>query len=129
MKKKIFQKLIDKAYELRPMVNHGRNIHFTFLVRNSRIITVGWNNPNKTHPFPAKVGYEYPYIHSEYACLKIASVMTRANFSRCFLVNIRIDKTGKINLSKPCKNCRNLICFFGVTKVYYSNSLGEFDES
>jgi hypothetical protein len=121
----LLQKVVDKAYGLRPLITHGRNVHFSFLVRKGRIRAVGWNNPNKTHPFPAHVGYAFPYIHSEWACLKMAQ-LTNQELTRSSLVNIRIDKRGRLNLSRPCEDCAKLIKFFDIVDVVYSNEIGGF---
>jgi len=100
--------------------------HVSFVIDRRSIISVGWNQPFKTHPMANKFGYRFNAIHSElHAILKFARPV--AELYKYKFVNIRIDKFGKLKLSKPCKICQTLLYSFGVKEVEYTNCKGEFE--
>lgn len=111
--------IIKKCYCLLDMVSHNKNKHFSFIVKRSKIVSFGWNQPNKTHTMAAKFGYKFPYIHSELSAIKNFP-HPNSHLDGLTLINVRIDKRGKINMAKPCKNCMNLIRFFGIRQVIYT---------
>jgi hypothetical protein len=39
-------------------------------------------------------------------------------------VNVRIDRAGKIRLSKPCKGCSALIQYCGLREIWYTDDTG-----
>jgi len=43
----------------------------------------------------------------------------------CDILVIRIDRTGKLNNSKPCNECIQMLKKYNINRVYYSNSEGE----
>ncbi len=120
-----FAKYLDLALLLKdePTLYHK---HFSFIIKKNRLRAIGWNSL-KTHPLAAKIGYEYHFVHSE------LSAITRfdgrpTELTNCVLINIRINKLGKILNSKPCVDCVRLIDTFGIKQVFYTNKLGIFEE-
>lgn len=101
--------------------------HVSFITDKNSIISVGWNHPFKTHPLANKFGYRYDSIHAElHAILNFEyPVKELCNYK---LVNIRIDKFGKMKLSKPCKICQILLRSFAINEIWYTDSHGNFKE-
>ena len=101
--------------------------HFSFLIKKKRqIVGVGWNNGYKTEPLARKFGMRYNSIHSELAAIK------SLHFAPIFLgdlklVNIRIKIDGSLGLSRPCKNCIEMLRYFDIYHVYYTNDEGQFE--
>lgn len=116
---KLLNKAIQTAISLKTMTP-GRSKHFSFLIRKSNIVSVGWNNGSKTHPIAAKFNYYSEAIHSELHCILNASKIDK----KCSMINIRIDKRDKILLSKPCEKCQNLLYHYGINDVIYSYEKG-----
>ncbi len=104
----------------------GKNKHFTFIVRRSRILSVGFNDYWCSHTMANKLGYRFNGIHSELsAYLKFRE--DKEKLSKCTLVNTRINSKGEIGYSKPCELCEKLIDKMGIKKVYFTNRNGEME--
>lgn len=102
-----------------------RSRHVSFLVKNNRILAVGFNR-RKTHGFAYRSGYKYPFIHSELACLK--ALRQNAYKARgSVLVNVRVSRDGKrYMLSRPCQTCLTLARQSGVRSVVFTDGRGGF---
>lgn len=99
--------------------------HFSFIVRKNVIESIGFNYVKKTHPMAVKFGYEYPLIHSEMdAILKFNGHLD--DLRKCTIINVRLNKFGKIMMSKPCKFCSKLITSFNFRNIYFTTDSGEF---
>lgn len=99
--------------------------HFSFIVRKNNVVSIGWNQPYKTHPLAVKWGYKFGCIHSElHSILKFDN--PPAKLYRYSLVNVRLDKHGNVRMSKPCKHCQALLLAFNLGDVWYTNNSGEF---
>ena len=108
--------------------------HFSFIIKKNKILSIGTNNPRKTHPRNLKYKYtsrenndisEFVGVHSE------LSAVLKFGFEDCtnfILVNTRVNAAGKIANSKPCKGCQNLIFQLNFKKVYYTNDSGDFEQ-
>lgn len=74
------------------------------LITNKRlhILSMGVND-GRTHPLTVKLGYSYPYIHSEIAAFSCLSYNDKTQ--PLYLFNYRFNKNGVIGSSKPCKYC------------------------
>lgn len=107
--------------------------HFSFIVKKNKILSIGINNPKKTHPRNLKYNYTGRYnnnisevvgVHSE------LSAMVKYGFedcTNCVLINTRVNAAGKIANSKPCKGCQSLISQFNFKRIYYTTDNGDFD--
>lgn len=105
----------------------SKNKHFSFIVKKNRIRSIGFNNTKKTSPLSYKYNPLWPYVHSE------VSAVTKfdgklSDLENCILINVRLDKQGKVMMSKPCKNCLQLVANFGFKKVFYTGRMGQFIE-
>lgn len=108
-----------------------RTFHTTFIVKKNRIQKIGVN-ASKTHPTNLRYKYtgsagedirKMVGIHSELsAVLKYG----KEDCSDCVFVNVRIDRKGRIAMSKPCRGCQDLLNQVGFKKLYYTSSDGEF---
>lgn len=114
--------LIDHAREHveLPLSFDSSQLHFTYILSGSRIISWGHNKGNKTHPLAKKYGNRYSCIHSELDAL----LKHRDTLRRCKVVNVRIKKDGSPGLSKPCPCCQKLLKDHGIKSVYYTTENG-----
>lgn len=98
--------------------------HFTFIMKGTKIISIGWNNTYLENVRIGKTKIKYPLggLHAE-----ADAIRKLRDFDVCrrsTLVNIRINNRGHLRNSKPCKNCLELISAFGFSRVYYSTNMG-----
>lgn len=118
-----FERLVEVAKALisKP---EGREKHFTFIMKGSKVVSIGFNNV-----FTARVKidgkYEiYPFggVHSEADA--IANLRCLDNTNRLTVVNLRINTFGQLGLSKPCEVCKGFLARFGFRTVYFSTRTG-----
>lgn len=108
-----------------------RTFHTTFIIKKNKIQKIGVNT-SKTHP--TNLRYKYTGsagediramvgVHSELsAVLKYG----KEDCSDCTFVNVRIDRKGRVAMSKPCRGCQDMLDQIGFKRLYYSNIDGEF---
>ena len=96
-------------------------IHFSFIVVDNQIVTVGKNRAVEPPPY---YGYhkrvEKPKIHSEldaYSKYKWKTV----GFE---MVNLRLSRQGEMKLSKPCPICAEWLSQTMCTGLVYSTKEG-----
>ena len=75
--------------------------HISLILRKNELLSIG-TNEWKTHPQTIKLGYKYPWLHSE---LDAYTKIKKENLDKLVLVNFRFSKTGKLGMAKPCKYC------------------------
>jgi len=126
----ILKKCTEISYAL--LKKHGdyRCKHFSFIFYKNRLLTIGINNPNKTHPKNKKIGFfnrkgedisDTIGVHSELsAILKLGE----EDCSKLTLVNTRINRNFKLDLSKPCNGCTSLLTQLNFKKIYFSTNNG-----
>ncbi len=127
-----FERLVEISRALKDEKQTGRAFHTTFALRKNRIVNIGFNDYNKTHPltinYKNRFGNSYNYvsgIHSE-SC--VVSRLKMDDLSEFTFVNIRIMNDGNLGMSAPCSNCHQLLLKYGVCKLFYSNTLGGFSK-
>lgn len=98
----------------------GRCKHFSFILMKRKIVSFGWNQIHKTDPFAAKHGYEYPYVHSELHALKNFPYPP-AVLSKCKLINVRVNKQGRVLMSKPCEDCETWVIPMDFKEIWYTS--------
>ena len=90
------------------------------LARKNRAISTGYNDMRKTHTLMQKYNHDKtwaPGLHAEVdACIGVP----RAELLASDLYVVRILKSGKVALAKPCKICQRFIADVGIHAVYYS---------
>lgn len=122
-----FERLTEIAYALRGKHDsNGRAWHCSFILKKSKILSIGLNNYVKTHPKLKELGYSsMSGIHSELsACIKLGMM----DCNGLTIVNFRIDNNNKLNLSKPCRHCERLIKALNFSSIYFTNENGMFEE-
>lgn len=129
-----FKRLIEVARALSDgNRNDLRNHHVTFMLKKSRIVSIGINHP-KTNTKNLKYAYfnrQNKHIGTE--CGTHSELAAIINYGKkdctdITFVNIRIDRNGKVNNSLPCSGCSSLLKQVGFKKVYHTNSQGNFLE-
>ena len=123
-------KLFPSTYQ--NAADWGRKVfHFTFVYKRNKLISIGYNNTqkinNKSLKFANRFGIEhwkeYPYVHSELDAISRMWGRTYIDSSMKF-VCLRLNKYGKFNNSKPCRNCTTVLNALNINKVYWSDSEG-----
>lgn len=130
MKKAILQDILKRCHHQLQLGTHPQKdnfIHWTFLVRENRIISSGVNRPVEP---PRCFGYHreickegpplIPKLHSELDAYR----RCREDFRGCFVVNVRLNKSGEERISMPCVTCRKLLWTNQAKKVFFTTELG-----
>ncbi len=126
MNKRLQDKIISISNELKHVPN-GSNKHFTFIIHRNRILSIGWNDYNLSHPKLVKNGYGLCGMHSELSAI----IRYRGNqelLRYCTIVNTRINSFGELGMSKPCPICTRLIQTWGFRKVFFTNREGNWEQ-
>jgi len=131
---KIIVKTIKKAYkywEPNPLI---RCYHYAAAFDGNKMIEFAWNDPNNFDSKAYKIGQrfnidtykEYPYLHAESHL--VSKLLHRYNSicSNWSIVVLRINREGRILLSKPCKKCQKILDAVDLKKIYYSDNFGNF---
>lgn len=100
--------------------------HLSFIVQDKKLIE--WAT-NSCHEPPIHFGYSReeepdfrPKLHSELWAFKRArGLLNNGPFE---ILNIRLNRLGKIKLSRPCKKCFKLLASLGCKTFYYSSDCG-----
>jgi deoxycytidylate deaminase len=126
-----FLKSVEIAIALKSRLATGRCFHVTTIFDKNKLISIGSNNYNKTHPISLKYmkkeiwGNYIPSIHSELsAILKLGE----EDCSDYLFFNVRIDKNNQINNSHPCSGCEEMMRQIGFKRLFYSTNIGSFTE-
>ena len=124
----IFRKCTEISFSLLKKHGNYRCKHFSFIFNKNRLISIGFNNPNKTHPKNLKIGFfnrrgedisHTIGVHSELsAILKLGE----EDCSKYTLVNTRINRNLKLDFSKLCNGCCSLLSQLNFKKIFYSTS-------
>lgn len=125
MRKQIIQDCLRVAQKQAKEQNHpeyDNYLHWSFIVQDGKVLGFGRNRPGK--PYYDKFGYTtLSKIHAEHdAYRKIKGLL---NNSRTFdILNIRLNRQGKMRLSKPCSCCAIFLKFMGCKNVIFSTDCG-----
>lgn len=119
------KKIIEMANELADLTTESQE-HFSFILKRNKIICFGKNKKYCTHPTAHKFDCRFNAIHSELAAIKAFPYPIRElkNFD---LLNLRLNRKREIMLARPCKKCQNMLRFFEIENIWYTNSVGEFE--
>ena len=146
MKKFLLQEILKKCHAQLPRHPQKDNfIHWTFLVKDGKIISCGVNRPIEpprhygyhrefetvksvqgSTPHHIKSGLDaqdkplIPKWHSELDAIK----KCRGSLVDCVAVNVRLNKTGQERISMPCKTCRRLLYVTNIKKVFFTTEFG-----
>lgn len=92
------------------------------LIDRNRIVTAK-SNSYKTHPLLVKYS-EWPFQHAESACVLSHGL---DNCDGLDLLVTRVDKKGRLTMSKPCPSCTALMVDTHIRNVYYTNWEGQLE--
>jgi deoxycytidylate deaminase len=129
-----FKKIIELSYALLPTHGDYRCRHASFIIYKDKIMSIGINNPNKTHPKNLKFGYrnkrnepinEIIGIHSELAAVIKFGRQTLQDLD---MVNTRIDRNNMLALAKPCIGCQDMLKQLGINRIFFSNNQSRFEQ-
>lgn len=99
--------------------------HFSFILLRNKILSIGVNKPNKTHPLAFKFKHRFNCTHSELDSI-VRFKYSHEILQKCDMVNIRVSINDEIRIAKPCCYCFSLISAFGIKYIYYSNRYNSF---
>lgn len=120
---RIYKRLIEIAYALEPKYRVGRCFHVAFITKGSKIISIGWNS-HKSHP--ENLRHEgYRFDSGTHAELSAVLKGGKQDYSGYRIFVIRIDRNGKVAMSKPCCGCQSVCRQLNFKTVYYSGKDGE----
>jgi hypothetical protein len=130
-----FKRLEEISKSLVDYNSSKRCHHFSFVLYKNRIISIGYNS-QKTHPVnlknrkkSLKTGEDFSdqkYVCSEFSAINKLKNMTNIDSKKCVLVNLRYNRNGKVDMSKPCMSCENLLKYFNFKKVIWTNNNGDY---
>lgn len=88
--------------------------------KKNKILSIGMNHYNKTHPLQAKYAkqeneVERIYLHSEIDALSKCKHIVPY---KIFIA--RANRSGQIKPASPCKICRRAITESGIKEIWYS---------
>lgn len=130
----LFRKTTEISYALLKKHGNYRCKHFSFIFHKNRLLSIGINNPTKTHPKNLEIGFfsrsgdnisHTVGVHSE---LSAILRLGEEDCSKYTLVNTRINRNNQLDLSKPCKSCLNLVKQLNFKKIFYSTNDNNFIE-
>jgi hypothetical protein len=125
---KIIRKTIRKAYSFWSPNPDIRCYHYAAAFDGKKMIAFTGNNPIKTNTKAHRLGeqfnipkyIEYPYTHAEsHLVVKLLNSFNTIE-SNWSCVVLRINRQGRILMSKPCINCQKILDAVGLNKVYWS---------
>jgi hypothetical protein len=130
----IIEQSLDIALSLLPKAKNARNsknkfFHFAFGFKKSKLLAIGQNNPEKTHPQALMLAKrfntdtEHPYLHAETDL--ISRLWGKHYIDSSFkMVVIRLNKRGQLRCSKPCDQCRQILQALDIKKIWWSDNDG-----
>lgn len=122
--------LLDEAYRIAcsKLADHPERqhyAHFTFIVRDNQIVEWATNNahiPPKHYGYASRIKGAMTKTHSEIMAYRRARrILGKRSFQ---MINIRLNRSYQLRLSKPCVCCHAIMKEMGCTKVYYSSEVG-----
>lgn len=93
------------------------------IFKGSRILGYGHNAIRSFNKIPSKYKKWENSLHAEQKAIFSCSDLTKLKGSSILV--IRISKSGKMRMAKPCDMCEATIKHFGIREVLYSGEDGE----
>lgn len=128
MHEKIIRKAIKLSYERFKPNQYQRRYHFAICFDGRKPILICKNNPIETNNKAYKIGKrfnlpkykKFPFIHAESHL--VSKLLDRCNSidTNWSIVVLRINRQGRLLLSKPCENCQKILDCLKLHKVYWS---------
>jgi len=127
-KVKILRKAVKLSFDRFNPNPYQRRYHFAIAFDVNKPIAIAQNNPIKINYKAYRLGkqfniptyIEYPYIHAESSLVSLLLNKYNDIDTNLSIVVLRINRQGKILLSKPCDNCQKILDAVGLKKIYWS---------
>lgn len=128
-----YSRLIDITRALKGKHQTGRVFITTFAFYKRKLLAIGNNSYEKTHPLTFgyktskvnNVNYEAK-LHAEICCLIRLGLEDCSDIT---FINVRIDNNNQPNMARPCMNCFNILSKqVGYKKIIYTDQNGNFIE-
>lgn len=113
---KILNKTIEVAKKSTFKQRHGCTIF-----KGDRIISTGYNQVRFCKLLEPRYKKWINSLHAE----QRAILFTKEDPRRCSILVVRLNNYNQLMNSKPCEVCEALIRDSGITKIYYTNKVGE----
>jgi len=126
MKNRILNECLRIALQNNTPIKHPQwdcYKHFSFIIQSGKILEWGTNRRGSSFTF---LGYEpYQKIHSEVdAYFKARGLLEkRVPFE---VVNIRLNKSGVLRASNPCKCCYAYLKSLGCKRIWFTTNIENF---
>lgn len=125
---KIINRAIKLSYARFSPNIYQRRYHFAIAFSCNKPVAIAQNNPIKINHKAYQIGKQfnvkhyqrYPYVHAESHLISKLLDTYNAIDTNLSIVVLRINRQGKILLSKPCENCQKILDSVGLHKVYWS---------
>lgn len=89
------------------------------IVKNGRILSTGYNKLR-----PSRI-LRTPTLHAEAAAvLKLLNQKRLSDLVGADIYVTRYTKGGRVGLARPCRDCYNLISSVGISRVHFTDDLG-----
>lgn len=115
-------------YGLRSVPNHPQRshyIHYSFGIVHAKIQCVG---RNKSEEPPVHYGYHNrvsePKVHSELDAYRKLRKKFPIAKTEWYLINVRLNRSGEMKISKPCAVCHAWLQDLGCLEVVYTTNGG-----
>ena len=108
-----------------------RTFHFAFGWKKNELLAIGQNYPDKpsgkalrfARMFKTPQTITYPYLHAEIDL--VSRLWGKVHIDNNIkVVVVRLNKTGQLQNSKPCKSCRTVLKALSVEDVWWSTNEG-----
>lgn len=119
--------MFNLAVEIALNLNHRFRTVAIVTDKYNRVVTIGVNSFQKTHPkqfyYASKLNQQDRiYLHAEIHAIT-RNVKRSLNFHSIYIV--RIGQKGEIKLAAPCDLCRKAIEDVRIKEIYFTNNCGE----
>lgn len=134
---KIINKAIKLAYDKFQPNAYQRRYHFAIAFDGNKPIEISQNNPIKVNAKALMIGerfnlpdyIEYPFLHAETNLLcKLWDKYGEIDSSLKIVV-LRINRPGKLMMSKPCINCQHILDKMNLREIYWGIGGSSFSDS
>lgn len=109
--------ILKKAIETAKKTEGLRNFKLGAVLFDKGVIVSAKGNCTKTHP-ALRYYTPWPILHAESRAILSHGLDNCHNLE---LMVVRINQTGDLTMSKPCKVCQELIKDVGIKRVWYSD--------
>lgn len=122
---RVLKNLEEVAYAILPAARgEMRCFHAAAIFKKRKIITIGFNK-KQSHPN----NLNYNYLPNAGICAEMRTCLKggREDYSGFSIAVLRIDRNNKLNYSKPCRGCSELIKKLNFKNIYHTNHNGEWE--